>query len=163
MDASFFSAISSFSFSWAQRKENHPQLQSIDEPLVGFCGFARSSLYRRRDAIKPFLHQDSCLACMRSRKPGNWNSFLGMIWLKHFKNWEPLIRSWPTTVLMPDTTTTALAILNKKDCSVRLIRNLKKLNSFVENSLFTMESIHTVFNLVTPSCWMAKWIKGESF
>jgi len=56
---------------------------------------------------------------------------------------------------MPDTTTTALAILNKKDCSVQLIHNLKKLNSFVEDSLFTMESIHTVFNLVTPSCWMA--------
>ena len=43
----------------------------------------------------------------------------------------------------------------KKDGSVRLIHNLKKLNSFVENSHFKMESIHTVLNLVTPNCWMA--------
>ena len=38
---------------------------------------------------------------------------------------------------------------------MRLIHNLKKLNSFVENSHFKMESIHTVLNLVTPKCWMA--------
>ncbi|XP_044179907.1 uncharacterized protein LOC114968520 [Acropora millepora] len=43
----------------------------------------------------------------------------------------------------------------KKDGRVRLIHNLKKLNSFVENSHFKMESIHTVLNLVTPNCWMA--------
>ena len=43
----------------------------------------------------------------------------------------------------------------KKDDSVRLIHNLKKLNSFVENSHFKMESIHTVLNRVTPNCWMA--------
>ena len=43
----------------------------------------------------------------------------------------------------------------KKDGSVRVIHNLKKLNSFVENSHFKMESIHTVLNLVTPKCWMA--------
>lgn len=36
----------------------------------------------------------------------------------------------------------------KKDCSVRLIHNLKKLNSFVENSHFKMESIHTGLNVV---------------
>ena len=33
----------------------------------------------------------------------------------------------------------------KKDGRVRLIHNFKKLNSFVENSHFKMESIHTVF------------------
>ena len=43
----------------------------------------------------------------------------------------------------------------KKDGSVRLIHNLIKLNSFVENSHFKIESIHTVLNLVTPNCWMA--------
>ena len=43
----------------------------------------------------------------------------------------------------------------KKDGRVRLIHNFKKLNSFVENSHFKMESIHTVLNFVTPNCWMA--------
>ena len=43
----------------------------------------------------------------------------------------------------------------KKDDNVRLILNLKKLNTFVENSHFKMESIQTVLKLVTPNCWMA--------
>ena len=38
---------------------------------------------------------------------------------------------------------------------MRLIHNLKKLNSFVEKSHFKMEFIHTVLNLVTPTYWMA--------
>ena len=55
---------------------------------------------------------------------------------------------------MPDTTTGALAILNKTRTNI--IHNFKKkLNSFVENSDFKMESIHAVLNLVTPNCWMA--------
>ena len=41
-----------------------------------------------------------------------------------------------------------------KDGGVRLIHNLKNLNSFVENSHFKTESVHTVLNLVTPNCSM---------
>ena len=46
----------------------------------------------------------------------------------------------------------------KKDGSVQLIHNLKKLNTFVENSHFKMVSIHTALNHVTPNCWMARRI-----
>ena len=45
----------------------------------------------------------------------------------------------------------------KKDGSVRLILNLKKLNTFVEFShfIFKMETIHTILQLVTQNCWMS--------
>ena len=43
----------------------------------------------------------------------------------------------------------------KKDGNVRLILNLKKLNTFIQTSHFKMDSIHTVLKLVTPNCWMA--------
>ena len=43
----------------------------------------------------------------------------------------------------------------KKDGSIRLILNLKKLNESVENFHFKMDNIHTVLNLVTRNCWMA--------
>ena len=43
----------------------------------------------------------------------------------------------------------------KKDGSVRLILNLKTLNTFVEFSHFKMETIHTILQLVTQNCWMA--------
>ena len=38
---------------------------------------------------------------------------------------------------------------------MRLIINLKKLNSFIKNSHFKMDTIRTVLGLVTPNCWMA--------
>ena len=43
----------------------------------------------------------------------------------------------------------------KKDGNVRLILNLKRLNAFIENSHFKMDTIHTILRLVTPNCWMA--------
>ena len=43
----------------------------------------------------------------------------------------------------------------KKDGSVRLILNLKKLNTFVEFAHFKMETIHTILQLVTQNCWMS--------
>ena len=43
----------------------------------------------------------------------------------------------------------------KKDGTVRLILNLKKLNSFIKNSHFKMDTIRTILGLVTPNCWMA--------
>ena len=43
----------------------------------------------------------------------------------------------------------------KKDETVRLILNLKKLNQSIENHHFKMDSIQTVMSLVTPNCWMA--------
>lgn len=43
----------------------------------------------------------------------------------------------------------------KKDGKIRLILNLKKLNSYIENLHFKMESIHSILRLVTKNCWMA--------
>ena len=43
----------------------------------------------------------------------------------------------------------------KKDGTVRLILNYKKLNSFIKISNFKMDAIPTVLGLVTPNCWMA--------
>ena len=43
----------------------------------------------------------------------------------------------------------------KKDGNVKLILNLKKLNTFAVNSHFKMESISTVIKLATSNCWMA--------
>ena len=43
----------------------------------------------------------------------------------------------------------------KKDTKVRLIINLKKLNTNVYNTHFKMEGIQTIIKLVTPNCWMA--------
>ena len=43
----------------------------------------------------------------------------------------------------------------KKDGGVRLILNLKKFNSFVENYHFKMDNIKTILELITPNCWMA--------
>ena len=43
----------------------------------------------------------------------------------------------------------------KKDGSVRLILNLKKLNTFVEFAYFKMETIHIILQLVTQNCWMS--------
>ena len=43
----------------------------------------------------------------------------------------------------------------KKDGTVRLILNLKKLNSYITNSHFKMDTIRTILGLVTPNCWMA--------
>ena len=43
----------------------------------------------------------------------------------------------------------------KKDNKVRLILNLKKLNSFVVYHHFKMETIQSVMKMITPNCWMA--------
>ena len=43
----------------------------------------------------------------------------------------------------------------KSDGTIRLIVNLKQYNESVECTHFEMESIHTILELVTPSCWMA--------
>ena len=43
----------------------------------------------------------------------------------------------------------------KKDGNVRRILNLKRLNLFIKNSHFKMDTIHTILKLVTPNCWMA--------
>ena len=43
----------------------------------------------------------------------------------------------------------------KNDGTVRLILNLKKLNSYITNSHFKMDTIRTILGLVTPNCWMA--------
>ena len=45
--------------------------------------------------------------------------------------------------------------VSKKDGGVRLILNLKKFNSFVENYHFKMDNINTILELITPNCWMA--------
>ena len=42
----------------------------------------------------------------------------------------------------------------RKDGNVRLILNIENLNMFIKNSLFKMETIHTILKLVTPNCWM---------
>ena len=38
---------------------------------------------------------------------------------------------------------------------VRLILNLKKLNSFIENYRFKMDNINTILELINCNCWMA--------
>ena len=43
----------------------------------------------------------------------------------------------------------------KKDNRVRLILNLKRLNSFVVYHHFKMETIQQVLSMITPNCWMA--------
>ena len=43
----------------------------------------------------------------------------------------------------------------KSDGNVRLILNIKKLNTYVRYAHFKMETIHSVLKLVTPGCWMA--------
>ena len=43
----------------------------------------------------------------------------------------------------------------KKDDKVRLILNLKKLNSFVAYHHFKMETIQHILHMITPNCWMA--------
>ena len=43
----------------------------------------------------------------------------------------------------------------KKDGKVRLILNLKKLNSFVSYHHFKMETIHSILAMITSNCWMA--------
>ena len=43
----------------------------------------------------------------------------------------------------------------KPNNRIRLILNLKKFNSFVSNSHFKMDNIHTVLKLVSNDCWMA--------
>ena len=43
----------------------------------------------------------------------------------------------------------------KKDGKIRLILNLKKLNSFVSYHHFKMETIHSILAMITPNCWMA--------
>ena len=40
----------------------------------------------------------------------------------------------------------------KKDGNVRLILNLKRLNLFIKNSHFKVDTIHTILKLVTPNC-----------
>ena len=45
--------------------------------------------------------------------------------------------------------------VSKKDGGVRLILNLKRLNSFIENYHFKMDNINTILELITPNCWMA--------
>ena len=52
----------------------------------------------------------------------------------------------------------------KSDGGNRLILNLKKLNSFVKNFHFKMETIRTILTLVTPNCWMASLnLKGAYY
>ncbi len=43
----------------------------------------------------------------------------------------------------------------KNEGKIRLILNLKKLNTFLEYAHFKMESIHSILQLVTPGSWMA--------
>lgn len=43
----------------------------------------------------------------------------------------------------------------KKDGKLRLILNLKKLNTAVKYAHFKMDSIHTILKLITKDCWMA--------
>ena len=43
----------------------------------------------------------------------------------------------------------------KMDDNVGLILNLTRLNSFIKNSHFKMDTIHTIPKLMTPNCWMA--------
>ena len=43
----------------------------------------------------------------------------------------------------------------KKDGKLRLILNLKKLNTSVKYAHFKMDSIHTILKLITKDCWMA--------
>ena len=43
----------------------------------------------------------------------------------------------------------------KKDGKIRLILNLKQLNSFVAYHHFKMETIQSILAMITPNCWMA--------
>ena len=43
----------------------------------------------------------------------------------------------------------------KNEGKIRLILNLKKLNTFLEYAHFKMESIHSILQLVTPGSWLA--------
>ena len=43
----------------------------------------------------------------------------------------------------------------KKDNRVRLILNLRRLNSFVAYHHFKMETIQHILTMITPKCWMA--------
>lgn len=51
----------------------------------------------------------------------------------------------------------------KSDGKVRLILNLKRLNTFIETVHFKMESIHSILNLVTQNCWMASLDLKEAY
>ena len=55
----------------------------------------------------------------------------------------------------PDEFITPLFTLPKDDTSVCFILNLKGLNAYIKYSHFTMETIYSILNLVTPNCWMA--------
>ena len=48
----------------------------------------------------------------------------------------------------------------KKNGSVRLILNLKKLNTSVEFAHFKVETIHTMLQLVIQNCWMPSIFYG---
>ena len=64
-----------------REKKTIPNCKALINPLldsVALLGHVCTELsYKRKDALKPFLHQDFCLACARSRKPGKL--FLEMI------------------------------------------------------------------------------------
>ena len=57
-----------------REKKTIPNYKALINPLldsVALLGHVCTELsYKRKDALKPFLHQDFCLACARSRKPG---------------------------------------------------------------------------------------------
>ena len=57
-----------------REKKTIPSYKALINPLldsVALLGHVCTELsYKRRDALKPFLHQDFRLACARSRKPG---------------------------------------------------------------------------------------------
>ena len=71
-----------------REKKTTPSYKGSINPLldsVALLGHVCTELsYKRRDAFKPFLHQDFLSACARSRKPGKL--VLGIILLKHFKS-----------------------------------------------------------------------------
>ena len=57
-----------------REKKTIPSYKALINPLldsVALLGYVCTELsYKRRDALKPFLHKDFRLTCARSRKPG---------------------------------------------------------------------------------------------
>ena len=161
-----------------REKKTIPNYKALINPLldsVALLGHVCTELsYKRRDALKSFLHQDFRLAYARSRKrtiAGETIEFSSHPFQQSFapnsicKDHVALVEEEICSlnkkgVIVPcdhdlGEFISPIFTVPKKDANVRLILNLKKLNTFIQTSHFKMDSIHTVLKLVTPNCWMA--------
>ena len=51
----------------------------------------------------------------------------------------------------------------KRDCSYRMILNLKQLSKHTEYEHFKMESLQSVLNIIRPHCWIASVDLKDAF